>query len=428
MSKFQLILLIVFGAFIILAVLIFSFSRGGGSSQANITIWGPLSAVDFNSWAENAGLNASGNITYQYEEKEPASIGEELTEALAVGAGPDLVILPHSEVWKARTKLLLIPYASVSESDYKNVFVEEGELFLTAEGTYALPLFVDPMVLYWNRDLFTKAALTRPIAYWDEIYAASQALTEKDNAGNIITSPLALGETRNIPHAKEILSLLMLQAGTPITSVETEGLRSVLSSNFNLPLSPAVAALDFYTQFSDPGKQFYSWNRSLLPAQTSFISGDSAMYLGFASELPELRAKSPTLNLAAAPVPQSRASGKSLTYGELYGIAISRGAGNPGVSLSAALRLVSRESALSLSELTGFAPVRRDILSTRPSDSFKAVFYEAAIQAKGWRDPDSDKTRTIFTNLIDSVTSGRARSPEAVIKADRELQAIIQNK
>src|SRR3990167_874728 len=164
MSKFQIILLVVFGFFILLAVAVFSTYRSGsGSDNAAVTIWGEISSRDFSQFLANSGLNNDENISITY--------------------------------------------------------IEEAELLLAQEGIYGLPLSVDPFVLYYNRDLLSAAGMAQPMGYWDEIYAAATKLTKKDAALNITQSVMALGESRNILHSKDILSLLMMQAGTAIVSL-----------------------------------------------------------------------------------------------------------------------------------------------------------------------------------------------------------------
>lgn len=425
MSKFQIILLVVFGAFILLAVILFSTNKNSNSGSANILIWGDIPSYDFNVLLNNSNLIRDKSIIIQYVEITRDNFDSEFTEALALGKGPDLVILPMSKIWKNRNKLLLLPPESISPKDFSSTFVEQGELLVTNTGTYALPVVVDPLVLYWNRDLFTKAAFTAPPKYWDEIYPFAEKLTEKDSAGNIKIGAIALGEGKNIPNAKDILSLLMLQAGTPITGFDGEILRSRISENYNLPLVPAQAALDFYTQFSNPAKPFYSWNRAMLSAPTAFASGDVAMYIGYASELPELKAKNPTLNIGVVAVPQSRVSGKNLTFSQMEGVAVVKNTQFPAQAFNAALFLVSKETSFALSNIMKIAPARRDLLSTRPNDAAQSVFYEAAIQSKGWIDPDDIKTNKIFLDMIESVTSGRARIQEAVDNANSEINVFI---
>ncbi|MBX4195393.1 extracellular solute-binding protein [Candidatus Parcubacteria bacterium] len=425
MSKFQIGLLVVFGVFILLAVILFSTNRGSSVDGAKLSVWGTLSEYDFNNMITNSGLGRSDTLSFSYTEKPEGKLSADFTEALAEGNGPDLIILPLENLLKDKNKLMLIPNASVKPSDFVSTFIKEGELFETAEGTYALPMYIDPMVLYWNRDLFAKASLATPPVYWDQIYDYISKLTVRDNAGNITQSAIALGEAKNIPHAKEVLSLLMLQAGTPIVIDSGIGLRAGLIDSFGQSVIPAQAALDFYTQFANPQKSFYGWNRSLVTADTHFASGKSAMYLGFASERPVLKAKNPTADIAVAPVPQSRVSSKVITFGRIYGVAIARSARDGAAALSGVLALASKESAAALSGATPLVPARRDLLSQKPVDPFGSVFYGAALQARGWLDPDSDKSQKIFTDMIESVTSGRQRVEEAVRTAQSALDALL---
>ena len=429
MSKFQIILLVVFGVFIVIGVAVFSLYRGGGGAgDVTITVWGDIPSHDFSLLLNTPTFNQDKIASTIYVEKSANTLEAEFTEALARGTGPDLIILTQDRLWKNKPKLLAIPFESISERDFKTTFVEEGELFIDAGGIYGLPLSIDPMVLYYNRDLLSSAGHAKPIVYLDEIYTSATNLSKKDPAGNLFSSVMALGEARNIPNYKDILSLLLLQAGTPITSIVGTNLRSQIATNFGLPILPSVAALDFYTQFSNPTKVFYSWNRSLIDAQTHFTSGDSAYYLGFASEFRVLKNKNPTLNFVVSPVPQSRVSSKITTFGRLRAIAISRGSRNSLVALTIAQRLVSKEVALSLSKSLALPPARRDLLTAKPTDAIFSTFYDAALQSKGWIDPDADATGIIFRDAIESITSGRTRTLEAVTKVNRELETLIKQR
>ncbi len=426
MSKFQLALLIIFGFFIVIAVVIFSFYQGSSSSSMMVKVWGSIPTSEFNLFLNNRQLNQVDKISYAYTEKTPETLETEFTEALARGEGPDLIILSQEDFWSAREKLTLLPYSSVSERDFKNAFAEGSEIFLSPEGVYALPIAIDPLVLYYNRDALSTAGIAQPLAFWDEIYTSATKLTKRDGAGNLAQSTIALGEARNIPLYKEILSLLFIQAGTPITGFVGEDLRSLLSINPGLPILPADSALDFYTQFANPTRAYYSWNRTLPEAQTHFTSGEAAYYLGFVSELPAIRRKSPTLNFSVAKVPQSRVSGRSVTFGRIYGVALSRGVKNPTGALEAALMLVARENALELDNILGLPPARRDLLSLKPTDTLGSVIYDSALQARAFVDPAPIETAKLFQDAIESVTSGRARTSEAVSALNRGLEAVIK--
>ena len=424
MSKFQIILLGIFGFFIIAGVFIFSTSRGSSTGTARLTMWGPVSSFALGPITQAPEFKTAG-ITLTYVEKPAATFVTDLTEALAEGRGPDMVIFTQDQLWQLHNKLALIPFSSVSLNDYSSSFIDEANLFATSNGLYALPLVVDPMVLYSNKDLLNNAGLAVPLKYWDQIYTYISSLTQKDAAGNITQSTIALGEARNIPHYKDILTLLMLQAGTPITAYQGGELHSQLLNRYNFPSVPSDSALDFYTQFANPAKPFYSWNRSLTDALTSFLSGDSAFYLGFASEEQSLRSKNPNLNIGVSAVPQSRVAAKSTTFATLYGIGIVKNSPGAASAMTAAGLLVSQTNNNALAKTLGLAPARRDLLASKPSDGVQALYYDAAIQAQGWIDPNPTKTKQAFADLIDAVTSGREQIGVALGDTDDTLDTLI---
>ena len=69
MSKFQIILLSVFGLFILLAVMVFALYRGGSSSQeATVTVWGDLPSEAISQIIDTAVPNIDKSLTIRYVE------------------------------------------------------------------------------------------------------------------------------------------------------------------------------------------------------------------------------------------------------------------------------------------------------------------------------------------------------------------------
>lgn len=428
MSKFQLILTGIFGAFILIGVLVFAFGQSSSTSDlSTATVWGTMNASLFENFMTQSGLSQDKTIQVTYVEKRKETFDQEFIEALAVGAGPDLFFLPQDSILKNQDKIYTIPFSVYKEGDFTNTFVEEGELFLTSKGVLAFPFLVDPMVMYWNRDTFSNAGLSVPPKYWSEMYDLSVKLTQKDTNFNISKSAIALGEHSNITNANEILSLLTLQAGNPITTRGADGVsvNNLFAQRFDFPVAPASAALNFYTEFANPLKPFYSWNRSLPSSKEFFLSGDLAMYFGFASELPELRLKNPNLNFAVAAIPQSKDAARITTFGRMVGLAITKNSKNPSAALQVALKLTDAQSISSLVKVTNLPPVRRDLLTTRPSEAFLSVFYDGAVQAKAWLAPEPTALSPIFKEMVESVTAGRAGVSGAVSKTGAELDVLL---
>jgi hypothetical protein len=173
-----------------------------------------------------------------------------------------------------------------------------------------------------------------------------ERLTVVDDSFNITRSVIALGEYDNIEHAKEIVAMLIMQAGNPITLRDAAGRPGVImSEDLGLPEAPADSALRFYTEFANPVKPIYSWNRSLPSSRGMFLRGDLALYLGFGSELLPLQEENPNLNFDMAPVPQVRDSTLATTFGRLYAVGLVKQTDNLAGAFAAATILSGREAA-----------------------------------------------------------------------------------
>jgi hypothetical protein len=83
-------------------------------------------------------------------------------------------------------------------------------------------------------------------------------------------------------------------------------------------------------------------------------------------------------------------------------------------------------SVKAIEAITGLPPVRRDLLSDRPTNPSRVVFYDSAIISHAWIDPDSTASSNTFKDMIESITGGRARTLEALSKADNEIRAQLK--
>ena len=430
-SNFQIIILIVFGFFIIVGVILFSTSKLKSNNAVVITpvvMWGTLDLSTVNKFISDINEKNKGALQITYIEKNPKSFEKDLVEAIADGAGPDMIILPQDIIVKNINKFAVLPYSVYPLRDYKDRYIDVSSIYLKSDGIIALPFIVDPMVMYWNKTHFANVSITNAPKDWNEFSNVVAKLTKKDSNFNIIQSGAALGEYQNILHAKDILSMLFIQAGVPIVvkNEKDEYSSALLVVSNQSEKLPAILALSFYTDFANPTKESYSWNRSLKSSFDSFIAGDTSIYFGYASELPSISLKNPNLNFDVAKIPQVTNTKKKSIFAKMYGLAVLKSSKNQNSAMNQALTMTSKESISNLSTLTNLPPVRKDILSNNPADPYMQIFYESAIQADTWLDPNSVSTESLFKNMIESVISGRASPDQAVNTARNELDDIIQ--
>ena len=428
MSTFQLAVISIFVAFIVIGVGAFAMFGGvfGGGGVGAVTVWGTMPQETGDYLLDSLRSADKSLQDVSYVEKGAGSYESTLLNAMASGAAPDLFLVTQEQLGAFSDKIITIPYGTVSQSQFTSSFVDEGQLFLTPQGSLGLPFMIDPLVMYWNRDLFGSAGIASAPVYWNDFLTLAPKMYSANSSQNITRSAVALGAWSNVAHAKEILSTLFMQAGEPITGRNAQGALMPVFGNTpsNTSGNPAESALRFYTEFGNPSKTTYSWNRSLPRSDEAFIAGKLGVYFGFASEYRTLGERNPNLRFAVAVMPQLQAGNKS-TYGTMTALAIPRAARNVAGAASVAQKLTGAPAAAVLAAYTGLPSARRDVALDTSASTVSDVFAQSALIARGWVDPGQKDTDQVFKTMIESVVSGGSEPSGAVSEAAQEFVRLI---
>ena len=435
LNFFQIVLLVVFGFAIILSVLAFSgflpgLGFGNSSVKGEVFVWGTFPKESIGQVISVITSERGQNIAIKYEQKDVDQFDRELVEALASGVGPDLIIITDTLIARHSNKIAEQPFTAAPLRTYLDTFVDGANIFLTQTGILAYPLVADPLVLYFNKDALARAGYADTPRYWSQLIDGSTGtspltrLTQVDERGNIMESAIGLGDYGNVDHAKDIITLLLLQSGNPIITRTSEG-KAVVALTTNEGKAQSTAVLNFFTQFSNPAKTTYTWNSSLPSSRMLFGTGKLALYLGFASERGSIAAQNAHLNFDIAEVPQ-RDGTKKITVGRLYGIARMKQSKNPAAATLIQQYFSSRPINAVLSAELGLPPLRRDLLSIAASDPNTSVYNKAVIALRTWPDPEPVASYAIFGTMIQSMLTGQVSATQAVERATKELEALIK--
>lgn len=425
-SPFQIIIIAVFSFFILITFVVLYFSKANNSQNnaVAISLWGsaPAGAVQAVLTATNAEKNG---LKVTYREIPSDSFDQTLIEALASGNGPDAIIIPQDSIVKYNDKIYKIPYQSFSQSEFRKDYVTEAELFFGDTGIAAVPFSIDPLIMYWNRDLFANAGIANPPQFWDEFLRLAETLTVKSDSTTITKSAAPLGEFSNVTNAKEIISAMTLQTGSPITAYSSNGKLTTSLTSDSSGGNGLQNVVDFYTEFANPVKPDYTWNRSLPNSFDMFAAGTLAVYFGFASELSSIKAKNPNLDFDVSYFPEPRSAQTNITYGKILAVAALRVSSKIQSAMQLALLMGSQAGVKAYSDATGLPPVRRDLLSSVPTDAYGAVLYNSALWSRGWFDPDPARTKSLMSDMIESVTSGWMTTGDAVSKFGSQMNLLL---
>jgi len=432
MRPFQIVLIAVFALLALVGLYVFSTFAGFGNNGPQIgtvTIWGT-----FPDKAVNAAIDSLKQVhkeynNVSYKEMPAATFDSDLANALASGQGPDLVIIDQEQLLTEEPKLTLIPFSSIPLATFDKTYLSIDQLFLTQTGTYGIPITVDPLVLYYNRALLSAAAVSTPPSSIGAFEGLSLAISKQSGESQTLSvSTVPFGGYANVNNARAILSTFFLQAGSPITTLTSTGMLSVLANDSQSSgggSASTASALSFYTEFANPSLTLYSWSQSLPSSRTQFLSGDLAFYPGFASEAQGLKDANPNLDFDMAAMPQAGLVSGRVTYGLAYVFAIPKVSANKSGAYSTAVSLTSSTILPALAEALGQAPAVRSLLTPKADDPYEPVYYPEALNVKGWLSPAPSVVDSVFSAMITNVVSGRLQARDALSNADQSLNAAL---
>ncbi len=431
LRPFQIGLLAAFAIVALTSVIILASYQGIGGLAANpygskVVIWGTLDDGPFTTLIQEIGREDRNFQVVQYIEKDARTFESELVNAIAEGRGPDAIVLDHEHLIALRAKLQAISYDTFPTRPLRDQYVDGFEIFALQNGLYSIPLLVDPLLMYWNRDLFASGGMAQPPATWESLTDTVERLTLRDATRNIKQATVAFGEFRNVVNAKAILLTLMLQSGS---SMITEGQNRYMVS-LDTPLGntssrPLFSTIQFYVEFNNVSSPLYSWNRTFESDEKAFLGERLTLYFGYGSEWSRLRAQNPNLNFDAAAVPQGAGATVKRVYGKFYGLSLTASGQNQAGTYRALMALASAPNSLKLAGDLGLAPAHRGNLSQGNANAVSQTIYDQALVARGWLDPGAEKSQEILAQMIDDVISGRTQIGGATSDTIRRLELVF---
>ena len=406
----------------VFSVLIFSCKiplgscKQAGSLQGEVLLWGTLPETKMNPIIQQFNPQAK---TYRitYTEIPEATFDKTLLEALANGTGPDLIIAQYQTLIAQSPRIYPYPVTGLGEKQFKDTYIDgASDVFWTPYGALALPLSVEPMVLFYNRTLFSKSGIINPPQYWDEVAANVTRLSLQNAKGQFLESGIALGAP-NTPYAKDIIMAIVAQLGqVPVLKQYDDVGKTIMTVIANQPVTensdvyPLTATLRFFAQFADPNQKTYSWNQFSGNADDAFVSEKLAMYIGYSGELGTLRARNPRAQIDIAVLPQTREYRTFATGMRMYGIASLRSSKNQYAALTVQGLFAGDAIAPSIAAITGGVPAYRAYAATPGLNTATA---QSVLVARGWYDRFSNQSSTYVSAMISDVLNNRQSVTDA---------------
>lgn len=434
MSESQQRILFIGGIAVILvgAVLAFAFGFKAPPSIENVNLefWGVYDDLEFFDELIGEYTRNFPNVNIIYRQKNFDSYEDDLKDAFAANRGPDIWMMHNTWLPKHKDKISPLPSGEkwMTLKEFGDSFVDAAIEDLVSEGKiYALPLYVDTLALYWNKDLFQSQGIAEPPEDWDSFMKDVKILTKKDNFGNILRAGAAIGTARNINRSTDILALLMMQTGAQMIDDQNTQVKFNQSVSVDGDSYPAGEdALRFYTDFSDPQKDIYTWNPTTHYSIDAFYEGDAAMMINYSHHSETIKKKASYFNFGVAPIPQIKDSDMKIAYANYWAPTVYVNSKYPEWAWNFIQFLSSRDNVLKYLEKAKRPTARRDLVDTQKNELYLGVFAVQSLIAKSWYQIDNVAIENIFADMIESVVLGQATTRQAIDKAASQVNVLYR--
>ncbi len=249
--------------------------------------WGLLDDIDAVQSVTADFEKQNPNIKVSFAKQDIKQYRERILARIKNETGPDIFWF-HNTWWTMLSDVLVpFPKDVITKSDFTTLYYKVAHKDLIRNGAiYGIPVGIDTLSLYINKDLFDAASVSAP-TNWIDFANIAQELTVKDADGNIKTAGAAVGAFDNINHAGDIISLFLVQNGADL---------------YNLSSNSLVAsdALRFYTSFATDDRV---WSKTFDSSLLAFARGEAAMYFGYSKDYFAIKSANPDINLEVHPVP-----------------------------------------------------------------------------------------------------------------------------
>lgn len=363
------------------------------------------------------------NVAVTYTQMEAATYENDVIEALAGGRGPDIFMIENTWAPKHADKLAFLTQDQFSVAQLESEFpkVVASDLAFNASTTFGFPLYLDTLVLYYNKDLLDNAGLANPPTTWEELESVIPRLRSLDASQKIIRSAIALGgSTKSVSRAADILSLIMLQ--NEVKMINDDRLDATFAYD-------GEASLAYYTNFANPGSPLYTWNDGFGTDFDQFAAGNVAMMIGFAGDAARITEKNPFLRFGTAPMLQKQNATFATNYPRYWAFAIPNTGKNIGLAWDfVGTTTLNADIVSAYLEASGRTPALRSLIAQKADDKETGFRARQALTAKSWLQPDAPAVRAIFSKMIESVLTGQLSRDKAIRSAQEDVTSLLRKR
>jgi multiple sugar transport system substrate-binding protein len=357
----------------------------------------------------------------------------DVIKLIADGGGPDIFMLHNTWLPYQKNQIAPVVSGQMSVATYRDTYPEVVQNdFIDNNRIYGIPYYIDNLMLFYNTDIFSQARIKQPPKTLAELADLVPILTQRDATGRITRSAISLGGTEGMPRSADILSALMMQYGAEMASADRQ------TATFNLPapgVEPAYfagrEALTYYTQFADPTSRYYTFTDAkdstgtrLFPSDIqAFMEGKSAMFIGYAYQVQNIRKFAPKLNFNTTVLPQLKVQ-EPANIAHYWGETVSKTSDNPNEAWDFIMFMSNKSNQSRLFTDANYVPARTDLIDRYSTRRYYGPVAQQVEYSHSWYRQNTATVESIFAKMIESVVKRQVAADVAIDVAVRDINAL----
>lgn len=354
-----------------------------------------------------------------------------LLDKQLTGNMPNIFMIYNSWLPKYETRIIPLSSEKLNVRTYEGYFAKAAkDDFVKDDKIYSLPLYMDTLALYYNKEMLRNAGLAGAPKTWDEFATYVEKLTRRDVDGKVKVMGAAVGGGEEVNRSQDVVMLLVMQNNI--------GAKERPQKLWTFRTPEAVKAVNYYTNFANSQSSTYTWDfDNQTYSVDAFVQGKAAMMIGYSYQLENLKNKvGGSLEYGVAPVPQQYPEQK-VNLASYWSPVVAKDAKcvkDDKVTVTCQevawdfLNFAAQPQNVKLYLEKTHRPAALLSLAKEQSlqvNSDLSAFGEQVFTAQSWPNAYNDKTDRALINMIESIVTTNSAKKKTVDTAVRTVQGEI---
>lgn len=440
LGAFKIGVMVICGVATLVAFLLFSTYKGTSGSAAvsgTVTVWGSFRPEEIEPLL-NGVRQTYPDLKVYFQNKNANTMYTDFVSSAATNQSPEILIVPISNVLSYAPFITPISKTSLSDRVIGEQFIDAVTPLNTPLGMIGVPVSINPLLLVANKEYLQSIFVTNLPGTWNDLAALTEQLAKSENT--TITQPvIPLGTISENHDAYGALISMMMQARSNVVLSTTTSSSTVTSTDILIQYKSDIeststilysslgSAFEYFSAYSKPGTNVFSWNEELGNPITMFKTKRlPMMIISYQSLLSNFSLDEiNNLSISLVPLTSNDITSKPISYADGYVAIIPKLTRNIPGSYATAFSLISADVQNIIPSSLKQYPVLSSLSTTQKDNYLDELVRKSAVQSRVVPFNGKSNLISLLSKSLTSFTSGRLDKESALIEFSNAVSSSL---